>query len=152
LPPRLRIATVNCLNMALPARRFYSGVDPYKPDEYIAKTQWLAGLLDRIAADFVLVQEIFHETALRDAGRQCSSGPHAHALAGPRARWRTTRTASPGLVSSGGRLGSRASRRSPIFRRVAPSPYRSAATMRAIRARCCWQPCHGVRMAQRLRC
>ena len=83
LPPRLRIATVNCLNMALHGRRFYSGVDPYKPDEYIAKTQWLAALLDRIAADFVLVQEIFHERALRDAVSQCSSGPHAHGVAVP---------------------------------------------------------------------
>ena len=83
LPPRLRIATVNCLNMALPRRRFYSGVDPYLPDEYIAKTQWLAALLDRIAADFVLVQEIFHETALRDAVSQCSSGAHAHGVAVP---------------------------------------------------------------------
>src|SRR5215471_10571666 len=81
LPPRLRIATVNCLNMALPRRRFYSGVDPYLPDEYIAKTQWLAALLDRIAADFVLVQEIFHETALRGAARRRSerqAAPRLH--------------------------------------------------------------------------
>lgn len=82
-PVRLRIATVNCLNMALPGRRFYSGVDPYSPDEYIAKTQWLAALLDRIAADFVLVQEIFHEQALRDVVSQSSGGPHAYGLAVP---------------------------------------------------------------------
>ena len=50
-PARLRIATVNCLNMALAGRRFYSGVEPYKPDEYIAKTQWLAALLDRIESE-----------------------------------------------------------------------------------------------------
>jgi hypothetical protein len=83
LPDRLRIATVNCLNMALPGRRFYSGVEPYGPDEYIAKTQWLAALFDRIAADIVFVQEIFHEKALVDAVNQTSSGPHAHRLAVP---------------------------------------------------------------------
>src|SRR5262245_22347202 len=82
-PARLRIATVNCLNMALPGRRFYSGVEPYKPDEYIAKTQWLAALLDRIAADFVFVQEIFHETALRDVVNQTSGGPHGYGLSVP---------------------------------------------------------------------
>jgi len=82
-PARLRIATVNCLNMALAGRRFYSGVEPYKPDEYIAKTQWLAALLDRIAADFVFVQEVFHEAALRDVVNQTAGGPHAYGLAVP---------------------------------------------------------------------
>lgn len=67
---KLRIATLNCLNLALPGRRFYAGVDPYSPDEYIAKTQWLAQMLDRIGADFVLVQEIFHEQALSDVVQQ----------------------------------------------------------------------------------
>lgn len=66
----LRIATLNCLNLALPGRRFYNGVDPYSPDEYIAKTQWLAQMLDRLAADFVLVQEVFHEQALSDVVHQ----------------------------------------------------------------------------------
>ena len=82
-PGRLRIATLNCLNMALPGRRFYGGVEPYRPDEYIAKTQWLAALLDRLAADFVYVQEVFHEKALRDVVSQSTSGPHAYGLAVP---------------------------------------------------------------------
>jgi endonuclease/exonuclease/phosphatase family metal-dependent hydrolase len=69
----LRIATLNCLNLALPARRFYAGVDPYSPDEYIAKTQWLAQMLDRLAADFVLVQEVFHEQALSDVVHQAGN-------------------------------------------------------------------------------
>jgi endonuclease/exonuclease/phosphatase family metal-dependent hydrolase len=80
---RLRIATLNCLNLALPGRRFYSGIEPYRPDEYLAKTQWLAALIDRTAADFVFVQEIFHEKALRDVVNQSAGGPHAHALAVP---------------------------------------------------------------------
>jgi endonuclease/exonuclease/phosphatase family metal-dependent hydrolase len=82
-PARLRIATLNCLNLALPARRFYSGVEPYTTDEYIAKTQWLAALFDRLAADFILVQEVFHEQALRDAVSQCIGGPRAYGLAVP---------------------------------------------------------------------
>jgi hypothetical protein len=90
-PARLRIATLNCLNMALPGRRFYAGVEPYKPDEYIAKTQWLAALLDRMSADFVFVQEIFHEKALRDVISQSASGPHAYGIAVPLADDQNTR-------------------------------------------------------------
>ncbi len=81
--PRLRIATLNCLNMALPGRRPYPGVEPYLPDEYLAKTQWLATMIDRLAADFVFVQEIFHVAALRDAMNQSTAGPQAHDLAAP---------------------------------------------------------------------
>jgi endonuclease/exonuclease/phosphatase family metal-dependent hydrolase len=90
-PARLRVATLNCLNLALPARRFYAGVEPYKTDEYIAKTQWLAAMLDRVAADLLFVQEVFHETALRDVVSQSSSGPHAYALAAPLADDQNTR-------------------------------------------------------------
>lgn len=70
----LRIATLNCLNLALPGRRFYDGIDPYSADEYIAKTQWLAAMLDRLAADLVLLQEVFHEQALSDVVRQSGGG------------------------------------------------------------------------------
>ena len=80
---RLRIATLNCLNLALPGRRFYPGTEPYSPDEYIAKTQWLATMLDRLAADVVLVQEIFHEQALSDVVRQSASGAKAWSLSVP---------------------------------------------------------------------
>ena len=79
----LRIATLNCLNLALPGRRFYDGVDPYTPDEYIAKTQWLATMLDRLAADFVLLQEVFHEQALSDVVRQSAGGARSWSLAAP---------------------------------------------------------------------
>lgn len=79
----LRIATLNCLNLALPGRRFYPGCEPYGADEYIAKTQWLASMFDRLAADVVLVQEIFHEQALSDVVRQTASGARAWSLAVP---------------------------------------------------------------------
>ena len=84
MPPlQLRIATLNCLNLALPGRRVYPAVAPYAPDEYIAKTQWLAALLDRMAADFVLVQEVFHAQALRDVVNQCASGAQVYELTVP---------------------------------------------------------------------
>jgi endonuclease/exonuclease/phosphatase family metal-dependent hydrolase len=79
----LRIATLNCLNLALPGRRFYDGVDPYTADEYIAKTQWLAAMLDRLAADIVLLQEVFHEQALSDVVRQSAGGARVWSLAVP---------------------------------------------------------------------
>jgi endonuclease/exonuclease/phosphatase family metal-dependent hydrolase len=65
-----RLATLNCLNLALPNRPIYDGWPPYTADEYLAKTQWLATMLDRLAADFILLQEVFHEKALSDVVRQ----------------------------------------------------------------------------------
>lgn len=65
-----RVATLNCLNLTLPNRPIYDGWPPYGADEYLAKTQWLATMLDRLAADFILLQEVFHEKALSDVVRQ----------------------------------------------------------------------------------
>lgn len=79
----LRIATLNCLNLALAGRRFYEAIAPYTADEYIAKTQWLAQMIDRLGADFVLVQEIFHEQALSDVIRQCSGQGRAWSISVP---------------------------------------------------------------------
>ncbi|MCU0950350.1 MAG: endonuclease/exonuclease/phosphatase family protein [Burkholderiaceae bacterium] len=79
----IRIATLNCLNLALPARRTYEGWAPYSADEYLAKTQWLAQLLDRLAADVVLVQEVFHEKALGDVVRQTVSQGRGWSFAAP---------------------------------------------------------------------
>lgn len=79
----LRVATINCLNLALAGRRIYEGWAPYTPDEYIAKTQWLAQLLDRLAADFVAVQEVFHEQALSDVVMQTASRGRAFGFAVP---------------------------------------------------------------------
>jgi endonuclease/exonuclease/phosphatase family metal-dependent hydrolase len=81
----IRIATLNCLNLALPARRTYEGWAPYSADEYLAKTQWLAQMLDRLAADVVLVQEVFHEKALGDVVRQTVSQGRGWSFAVPQA-------------------------------------------------------------------
>jgi endonuclease/exonuclease/phosphatase family metal-dependent hydrolase len=87
----LRIATLNCLNLALPGRRFYPGSEPYSPDEYIAKTQWLALMVDRLGADVLLLQEIFHEQALSDVIRQTAGQGKAWQLAVPLADSANTR-------------------------------------------------------------
>jgi endonuclease/exonuclease/phosphatase family metal-dependent hydrolase len=83
--PTLRIATLNCLNLALPGRPVYPGWPPYGADEYLAKTQWLAQLLDRLAADFVLLQEVFHAQALSDVLRQTVSQGRQWSFAVPHA-------------------------------------------------------------------
>lgn len=87
----LRIATLNTLNLALPGRRIYDGWPPYSADEYLAKTQWLATMVDRLAADFVLVQEVFHEQALSDVLRQTQGQGRAWSFAVPLADEQNTR-------------------------------------------------------------
>lgn len=87
----LRVATLNCLNLALAGRRTYDGLPPYTPDEYIAKTQWLAAMLDRLAADLVLLQEVFHEAALADVVRQTAGRGVSLGFAAPLASDTNTR-------------------------------------------------------------
>jgi hypothetical protein len=87
----LRIATLNTLNLALPGRRIYEGWPPYNADEYLAKTQWLATMVDRLAADFILVQEVFHEQALSDVVRQTQGQGRAWSFAAPLADEQNTR-------------------------------------------------------------
>lgn len=69
----LRIATLNCLNLASAGISFYASTLPYSAAEYASKTRWLAALLDQMNADIVLLQEIFHEQALADVVRQMQS-------------------------------------------------------------------------------
>ncbi len=78
-----RLATLNCLNLALPGRPIYDGWPPLTADEYLAKTQWLARMLDRLAADVVLLQEVFHEKALSDVVRQTVSQGRAWSFTVP---------------------------------------------------------------------
>lgn len=81
----IRIATLNCLNLALPGRRIYEGWPPYSADEYLAKTQWLGAMLDRLSADFVLLQEVFHAQALGDVVRQTVSQGRGWSFLAPHA-------------------------------------------------------------------
>ena len=68
-PVSLVLATANTLNLAAPGRVFYDNQEPYGADEYTRKTLWLGAQLRRLNADLVAVQEVWDESALRDAVR-----------------------------------------------------------------------------------
>lgn len=69
----LRIATLNCLNLARPGVRVYPAVNPYTQDEYRAKVTWLAAQLDRLDADIIALQEVFHASCLADVVTRMAS-------------------------------------------------------------------------------
>ncbi len=61
----VKIGTFNVLNLARPGERYYDDTPPYSPAEFDRKASWIAGQLDRMDADLVGFQEVFHEAALR---------------------------------------------------------------------------------------
>ncbi|MEI8094018.1 MAG: endonuclease/exonuclease/phosphatase family protein [Spirochaetales bacterium] len=73
---RLKISTFNAQNLILPGVNFY-GTSRTSPDDYMAKCQWIAGQLNRMDADLVGFQEVFHRAALENTLR--ISGQYAHA-------------------------------------------------------------------------
>ena len=60
----LTVATCNALNLALPHRNFYAKQEPYSAAEYARKVDWLAGRFGALAADAVMVQEVWDQAAL----------------------------------------------------------------------------------------
>lgn len=138
---RLRIATLNCLNLAMPGRAVYAGVPAYTADEYIAKTQWLATMVDRLAADLLLFQEVFHAEALSDVLRQSALGARGWAMTAPLAEqgndkprlalaWRqplaptvgTIADFPPGCAVEVPELGTHARFSRPLLRAALPLP------------------------------
>jgi endonuclease/exonuclease/phosphatase family metal-dependent hydrolase len=76
----LLVASGNLLNLALPGRRFYENQEPYSDAEYARKLDWLGGLLARVNADLIGVQEVWDEAAFKAVVGK--SGLHyAHTLA-----------------------------------------------------------------------
>jgi predicted extracellular nuclease len=63
-----KVGTFNLLNLALPDQIFYER-EHYSPEEYIRKRDWTAEQLNRMQADIVGFQEVFHEQALQDVLR-----------------------------------------------------------------------------------
>ena len=63
----LMVATCNTLNLALPRRVTYANQAPMGADDYDRKLGWLGGQLARLNADIVGLQEVWDETALREA-------------------------------------------------------------------------------------
>jgi predicted extracellular nuclease len=61
-----KIGSFNLYNLVLPEKKYY-GRRSYSRKDYNKKTSWIAQQLDRMEADIVGFQEIFHEEALKDA-------------------------------------------------------------------------------------
>ena len=65
MPPHsFRVATFNLCNLALPNQPFYREV--YTPEVYGRKKTWIADQLQRMRADIVGFQEVFHVEALQE--------------------------------------------------------------------------------------
>lgn len=63
----LVVASCNVLNLALPSQVFYPNQEPYDEAQFERKVGWLGGMLARLGADVVGVQEVWHEAALKAA-------------------------------------------------------------------------------------
>lgn len=75
----LQIANFNTLNFAAPGRVFYPNEDSYDEHEYARKLAWLGEQIRRLNADVACFEEVWDESALRDA--VAASGLHyAHVL------------------------------------------------------------------------
>lgn len=61
-----RVGTFNLFNLVLPNTIYYDK-SKYTPEEYGKKLIWIAGQLDRMEADIIGFQELFHQEALEAA-------------------------------------------------------------------------------------
>ncbi|WNJ21384.1 endonuclease/exonuclease/phosphatase family protein [Pontibacter sp. G13] len=76
----IRIGTFNLFNLVLPNHRFY-GKRRYSEGKYLRKINWVAQQLDRMRADIVGFQEVFHQEALVDAVNTSHYLRGAHVIA-----------------------------------------------------------------------
>jgi predicted extracellular nuclease len=67
LPRQLSLATVNLENLHLPRVPFYSKAEGWSEEEYAGKRAWTAQALQRLNADIIGFQELWHRDALADA-------------------------------------------------------------------------------------
>ena len=65
----IKIGTFNLLNLVKPGERYYNK-KPYSEKEFAKKSRWIGRQLQRMDADFVGFQEVFHESALRQVVRE----------------------------------------------------------------------------------
>lgn len=70
-----RLATFNLRNLALPNTPFYREI--YSPEIYRRKTTWIAHQLQRMKADIVGFQEVFHAEALQETLAESRLYSHA---------------------------------------------------------------------------
>ena len=79
---RFRVASFNVENLVTPGVRYY---DRFKetPEEYDAKANWIASILDRANADIVGIQEVWLEDALKDVAKRSLHFAEAAHIAAP---------------------------------------------------------------------
>jgi endonuclease/exonuclease/phosphatase family metal-dependent hydrolase len=65
-PATLVLATCNTLNLANAGREFYPNQEPYGAEEHRRKVAWLGGMVKRLNADVLALQEVWDESALRE--------------------------------------------------------------------------------------
>ena len=63
----IRFATFNVFNLAPPGVKLYDNLPPSTPEEYEAKLDWTARQIDLLEADVIGFQEIFSQSALKEA-------------------------------------------------------------------------------------
>lgn len=78
-----KVGTFNLLNLVLPKTPYY-GDKEYTEATYRRKTEWIGAQLDRMQADIVGFQEVFHEEALREALSHSYHLKNAHVIMVPR--------------------------------------------------------------------
>ena len=76
----IRFATFNVCNLAPSGMKFYERMDPYTPEGYEERVNWVAQQLDRMDADVIGFQEIFSQAALKDVLARTRHYQNAHHL------------------------------------------------------------------------
>ena len=77
-----KVATFNVLNLALAGEKYYNR--SYPQDQYEKKVQWLAGQINRMEADIIGFQEIFHMAALQEVVEATGRYDGANVVVGER--------------------------------------------------------------------
>lgn len=75
-----KVGTFNLCNLVLPNTVFYNR-ERYTTEDYAKKKLWTAAQLDRMQADVIGFQEVFHEQALRDVLKQSTFCRDFHVVA-----------------------------------------------------------------------
>lgn len=66
-PVAVTLASGNLLNLAHAGRRFYDNQEAYGAEEYRRKIAWIGAQVRRLNAELMMVQEVWDESALREA-------------------------------------------------------------------------------------
>jgi len=74
-----RVATFNLFNLVAPNTRYY-GKRMYTQETFDQKKAWICGQLQKMNADIVGFQEVFHEEALKEVIAESGIYPNAHIL------------------------------------------------------------------------